>query len=631
VTSLSDLLATAFAHHQRGELPHAVALYRQIVAADPQHADAWHLLGVAEHQSGRNAQAVPAILRAIAINDGRADYLNHLGTAYAGLGELDKAEASFRRALALCETDGDTHYNLAVLFSKQGDASAAIEHYRRAVALCPQMAHAHYNLGNLLRDREEWAEAEASYAAAVAARPGYVKALATLASVQAKQWKTEEAEATWRAVLKLREQALARNPSDVEALVGLGAAQQALGQIDAAKDCYRRALAVQPADLRATFNLGSALLTEGNYPEAERYFRAIAASSPDVADAHFRLGQCLQFEGRFDEAIVCYDRAIDLRPADSEYHYYRATTRLASGDLAGGWPEYEWRLKTRFAGPSYPQPRWRGEELAGDGIVAYAEWGLGDTIQFVRYLPTIEARGGNVTLAVQPSLIPLLAASGYEQLTAWRSDPLPQCRWQVPLLSLPGIFGTTLDSIPADVPYLAASAAHVDKWRARIAGLSGVKVGIHWYGSKTWATDLRSIPLAEFEPLARVGGVTLVSLQENDAKDQWAAHGPRLGIVDFGDELDATGGAFMDTAAVMKHLDLVITCDTSIAHVAGALGIPVWVALPRSSEWRWMWGRADTPWYPTMRLFRQPRFDAWPAVFEQMSEELTRLANERAR
>jgi hypothetical protein len=203
-----------------------------------------------------------------------------------------------------------------------------------------------------------------------------------------------------------------------------------------------------------------------------------------------------------------------------------------------------------------------------------------------------------------------------------RGGQTPKCDVQLPILSLPGIFQTTLDTIPCQIPYIAASTERVAKWRERLRGIGGLKVGIHWHGSMAWTSDPRSIPLAKFEPLAHIDGVTLISLQKGDPHGQLRQFRERFGVVDFGEELDATGGAFMDTAAIMTELDLVVTCDTGTLHVAGALGKETWAALPRASEWRWMWDRDDTPWYPSVRLFRQPTYSDWETPFRRMAEAL---------
>ncbi|HEX3727058.1 MAG TPA: tetratricopeptide repeat protein, partial [Pirellulales bacterium] len=629
VTTNSSALETAFAHHARGELAQAQAIYRQIVASDPGHAAAWHLLGVAAHQEGRHAEAVEHLSRAIALDAAQPDFHNHLGTACAALGDLERAELSFRHALGLSPADGQIHYNLATLLNLRGRPDEAIALYRRAIELAPSLAEAHFNLGNLLRERGDLAAAEPCFAAAVRARPGYAKALTNLAAVSNKLGKRAQARSAWQTAVDVYRRTLASDPRNIAALTGLGASLQGLEKFADARACYGRALELEPKNATALFNLASALFTEGDYRQAEAYFRRAATGDVDHGDVAFRLGQCRQFDGDFSAAIDLYDQALERKPAEAEFHYYRATARLASGDFEQGWPEYEWRLKTRYAGPAYPQRRWQGEALDGDKIVVYAEWGLGDTLQFVRYVPQVEARGGEVVLAVQEALVPLLRESGFKQFAPWQAGAALDCQWQVPLLSLPGIFRTLPTTIPQPNAYLTARPDLVERWRQRLDALSGLKVGIHWHGSKSWTTDLRSIPLAEFEPLSRLGGVTLISLQKDDGTGQLQQWSERLGIVDFGKELDAEHGAFMDTAAIMRSLDVTITCDTAIAHVGGALGTKVWVALPRAGEWRWMWDREDSPWYRTMRLFRQDQPHDWRGVFERIADRLTELAGTR--
>jgi tetratricopeptide (TPR) repeat protein len=726
VTTVSEALAMATALHERGELARAEAIYGQIVAAEPRHADAWHRLGVLAHQLGRNADAAEAILRAITLNDSQPAYHNHLGAVYAALAEIEKSEASFRRALALAPDDAQVHYNLAALLSLRARHGEAIEHYRRAIALNPRMAEAHFNLGNLLREQGDWAQAENCYAAAAAARPGYVKAMASQAAAQTRQGKLEEAKGVWRRVIQaapthleahvrlgsllqsqgLTEEAIAElrtavdlQGGNLEAQNNLGCAYRGVGQLELAEQCFRRALAVDADCFAARVNLGSLLHTTKAYAEAGDHLERAVALDPASFDArqclgivrqsqqrydeaveHYRralelekdsaeglanlgsclrqqgkieeaigyarraialdptqhgaqstLGQCLQIQGHFAEALASYDRALAIKPDHADYHYFRATLWLTTGDFDRGWPEYEWRLKTVNGTAEHPAPRWKGEPLNDEKIVVYAEWGLGDTLHFARYIPLVRRRGGNVFFQAHAGLIPLLEESGFEQVVPLGARDAHHYRWQIPLLSLPSVFRTGRDKIPCAVPYLQARPALVEQWRDRLRDLAGLRIGIFWQGRMAWAADPRSIPLAEFEPLARVAGVALVSLQKQDTASQLRDLGGRFEVLSFGEELDASGGAFMDTAAIMKNLDLVVTCDTSTAHLAGALGVPVWVALPRASEWRWMTDREDTPWYPTMRLFRQRHGGGWKEVFDRMADRLTGLAAAQAK
>jgi hypothetical protein len=272
---------------------------------------------------------------------------------------------------------------------------------------------------------------------------------------------------------------------------------------------------------------------------------------------------------------------------------------------------------------NFPQPQWDGSPLEGRTILIHAEQGLGDTIQFIRYAPLVKRRGGTVIVECQPVLSQLLAGCpGIDRLIA-QGSPLPAFDVHVPLLSLPRIFGTTLADVPAEVPYLFADAALIERWRDELAGVPGVKIGIAWQGNTRFPADcMRSIPLTHFAPLAQVDGVRLFSLQKGPGREQLAATAAYLPVIDLADRLDEKAGGFMDTAAVVKNLDLIITSDTAIAHLAGALGVPVWVGLALGADWRYLLGREDSPWYPTMRLFRQTRLGDWDGVFERIASEL---------
>ncbi|MBI3838864.1 MAG: tetratricopeptide repeat protein [Planctomycetia bacterium] len=719
--TIAETFTLAFAHHQRGELAQAQRIYRQILEADPKHADAWHLLGVAAHQSGRHVEAIGSISKAIALNGSIAAYHNHLGAAHAALGELDQAEISFRRAVQLGESDSQGHYNLAALLNLRAKPAEAIACYQRAVQLNPKFAEAHFNLGNALRDSGELAEAEQSYARALAARPGYIKAGMNLANVQLKQDKARQAEATLRQVLeidphhveanfrlgslwhaqgKLAEAAQAlqlavvANPRHADAQNNLGCAFRGLDRFDQAEQCFRLALAAKPDFAEAHNNLGSVLQQKKEYEAAAQcyqsaidlrpdfaeafnnwgslcqdqkqfdsamdYYRKALALQPDSADtlanlgtvlqmqgkpaesiayhrraltirpdnhqSHFSLGAALHLLGQEDEALASYAEAIRIKPDYAEAYHNRSFVRLSQGDLAAGWPDYEWRLKCKdYKGRRFDAPTWNGSPLAGRTLLVHAEQGLGDALQFIRYVKLAEQSGGEVIVEVQPALVRLLQASGFGRVIGGGS-PLPRFDLHIHLLSLPGIFNTTLESVPADVPYLAADPPLIATWRQRLDSYPGFKIGIAWQGNAAYTFDhFRSIRLSEFAPLAEVEGVTIISLQKNAGLEQLAALADRFTAVELGSSLDNEAGAFMDTAAVMRNLDLVVTCDTSILHLAGGLGVPVWAALSSASEWRWMKDRSTSPWYPTMRLFRQRRLDDWRGVFLEMQTELTKL------
>ena len=650
VATIEEALKTAIAHHERGELARAEQIYRQILATAPAQADAWHLLGLAAHQLGKNADAVQAISRAIAINGSNSVFHNHLGAAYAALGQFEQSEACFRRALQLNPNDPQVFYNLAALSNLRGEKSAAIDHYRRAVQLQPQFAEAHYNLGNLLVESERWAEAEQTFAAALASKPNHFKALTCLAQVESRLGKHALCEANWR-------HAIERDPRNAELHFQLGSELQSQGKLAAAVESLRLAVLYEPRHSEAQNNLGCAYRALQQIQQAEQCFRLAIAAMPDSPQAHYNLGGILYELGQLDEAVASHRRALELRPhdlatrnnlgnllyelghldeslvhleqtlsVDSELpsaHYNRALVWLSQGRMPEGWAEYEWRWRCLDPAPQrLNEPLWDGTPQPDKKLLLQSEQGLGDTIQFIRYLPLVRKLCPQTVVQIQPALLPLLEQSGITGLIP-HTAPLPPIDLQMPLASLPWVFGTTLETIPLDIPYLHASTPLIDHWRERLAQYSGLKVGIAWQGSRTYRGDrYRSIPLSSFAPLAQVPGIRLLCLQKGPGVDQMIPLREELEVVDLGSEIDESAGPFMDTAAIMKNLDLVITSDTATAHLAGALGVKVWVALRIGPDWRWLAERQDSPWYPSMRLFRQSVFGHWLPVFEEMANVL---------
>ncbi len=351
---------------------------------------------------------------------------------------------------------------------------------------------------------------------------------------------------------------------------------------------------------------------------------------PRHASAHNNLGDLLREQGKLDEALLHLDQAIVADPRMAKAHYNRSLVWLSQGRLAEGWLEYEWKwrcaeLNTR----QFSQPSWDGSPTADATLLVHAEQGLGDTLQWVRYLPLVGRRCPHMVIEVQPSLLPLLAQSGIDGLVA-HGAPLPRFDMQISMASLPRIFESTLQSIPAPIPYLQAKPELVEAWRVRLSQCAGFRVGIAWQGSPAYREDrYRSIPLSCFAPLAQVPRVELLSLQKGAGVEQIGGLRGRFRVVDLGSGdlqggVDEQSGPLMDTAAIMKNLDLVVTSDTVIAHLAGALGVETWVALRLAPDWRWLACGAECPWYPTIRLFRQHEFGDWPGVFAAMATELAR-------
>jgi len=416
------------------------------------------------------------------------------------------------------------------------------------------------------------------------------------------------------------EQVLRLEPDHHQALNNLGVALQAQGRVNEAEACLRRALRVHVDHAEALSNLGNLLQDQGKLDEAVACYRRALHLRPDYLDAHNNLGNALRALGRLAESAACYDQALLLQPGHAQVHLSRALCWLQMGDFEQGWAEYEWRFKCKESSiPAFRQPVWEGTPLDGRAILLYADHGLGDTLQFIRYAPLVRERGGRVILACQQSLARLgMSCPGIEQVIV-EGTLLPEFEVYAPLMSLPRILGTTLDSIPAEVPYLTADESLVGQWSRELDPAGGFKIGIAWQGNPRYRRDReRSFRLAQLEPVARLADVRLFSLQKGVGTEQLGEVESRFAATDLGGRL----ADFMETAAVMRNLDLVITPDTSLAHLAGALGVPVWVALSFSPDWRWLADRLDSPWYPTMRLFRQRTRGDWNDVFERMASEL---------
>jgi hypothetical protein len=411
-------------------------------------------------------------------------------------------------------------------------------------------------------------------------------------------------------------------PEFAEAHNNLGVALRDMGKLEASAAAHERALELLPEFAEAHNNLGVVRRDQGRLEESEICFGRALALRPAYADAHSNMGNVYKSQGRLKEARASYERAIGLKPESIEAQWNRCLIDLMEGNYVDGWRGYEVRHRRRQNRPrSFPKPQWRGEPLDGARILLHAEQGLGDTLQFLRYVPMVQAAGGAVLLDV-PLALRRLAAElpGLAGLTS-TGEPLAPFAWQCPLMSLPLAFRTEVDSIPAHVPYLrvpadAAKAADTLQWPS-----AGLRVGLVWSGNPKYSEDqFRSIPSPLIRTLLELKDIHFFSLQLGAAAAQLGAGTAML------TDLQSAIADMADTAALVSHLDLVITVDTSVAHLSGALAKPTWVLLPLAPDWRWLMGREDSPWYPTARLFRQPRVGDWSSVVERVRSELVALA-----
>jgi hypothetical protein len=425
-----------------------------------------------------------------------------------------------------------------------------------------------------------------------------------------------EAELLYRQVLQAQ-------PEHPDALHALGVIAYDVGQYEPAVTYIKKALETNPNVAEFHNHIGAAYRAQGRLEEATAHYQRALALMPQYAEAYNNLGNVLQERGLWKDAMDCFRRAVTLKPDYAQAHFSHAMTRLLFGNFSEGWSEYEWRwgiTVLKLEGQALPQPLWDGSKISGRTILLHAEQGLGDTIQFIRYVPLVAKLGAQVIVQCQPELKSLLdRVEGMTCLKA-KGEPLPAFDLQAPLLSLPLAFATTADTIPAHVPYLSAEPKLVAAWKRRLgAKRRALRVGLAWAGRQTHTNDRnRSCPLAIFAPLAGVRDVTFYSLQKGEAAREAAAPPEGMTLIDLAGALSD----FAETAALISQLDLVISVDTAVAHLAGAMGRPVWTLLPFAPDWRWLLVREDSPWYPTMRLFRQNRLGDWPEVFTQVAEAL---------
>jgi Flp pilus assembly protein TadD len=478
------------------------------------------------------------------------------------------------------------------------------------IALALDSARAHYNAGRLQ-------EAERICRAVIAQRPGHLAALKLLGNVLVAA--NHHAEA-----LKTCNEALLISPTDAEALTSRAAALLGLNRNEEAQTAIEQALKVHPKNAGLSNLSGIALVSLGRFDDAIVSFQRGASAAPDNALILRNLGNALSAVNRVEEALASFRRAQALAPTFAEAHFDESVCLLSIGDFAQGWQKYEWRWRQSIAHAKrrdFAQPLWLGDaDVSGKTILLHAEQGFGDTLQFCRYAPLL-ARTANVVLAAPQPLVRLLSTlQGVSRIVAG-GEPLPGFDLHCPLLSLPLAFATTGATIPNDVPYLRADPTQAACWRRRVADLPGIRVGLVWSGNArlgvpalTAIDKRRSTTLERLAPLGQVSGVSLVSLQKGDRTGLEQATLPGLPITDWTDELDD----FADTAALIEALDLVISVDTSVVHLAGALGKPVWVLNRYDACWRWLRGRSDSPWYPTARLFRQPAPGDWDGMIAEV-------------
>jgi tetratricopeptide (TPR) repeat protein len=642
---------------QRGATGEAALLLGDVTAAEPQNGEALNLLGIALAQRGDTAGAIDALARAVALlpdhAGARANYANALRLA----GRLEEAVAQYRTAIALKPDSRIAYRQLGAVSLDLGDVPAAIANFRQAAARDAADADAWLGLGRAELAARNFTAAADAFGRAARLNPsdaspflgraqaarGLGNAAAALYDLdQALARRADDAEAlTLRAAI-FREQgkrvealadcerALAAEPANWRLLNNRGVLLDELGRADEAVVCFERSLTINPDNPDALQNIGTAMVALGRGPAAVAKYDAALAADPRNAGVLNAKGAVLIAMRRFEEAVGAFDRALALQPASAVANFHRAFALLALGRYEEGFAAYEWRRRSAthvFTPPSLGAPELSERaDVRGKTLLLVGEQGIGDIIQFSRFARRFADDGAKVVLQVYPALVPLLESLGGGVSVIASDGAAAPADFACPLLSAPHKLGTTLSTVPSRTPYLAPPPTAAAAWRARVGALRpGLRVGLAWSGNPQYANDsARSIAFATLRPLIETGGAVFVNVQRDvRAGDEEAL--AAAGVADFRTQL----GDFGETAGLVSALDLVISVDTSLAHLAGALGKPVWILLSAVADWRWLEGRSDSPWYPTARLFRQRKLGDWTEVVDEAAIALRQLVRER--
>ena len=592
-----------------GDYRGAQAIAQSVLATSPEDATALEALGIACLQQGRPADALEPLRAVVRLRPGSPHAVSNLGAVLAGLKRHDEVLALTEAALARGLVAAPVHTARGVALQALGRRDEALEAYRAAIAIDPRSGDAANNLGTLLSAMDRHAEALDAFDKALAVKPAFAEALNNRGVSLAALGREDEAIAAYRAAATQRPDYLDPRKNLAELLARLGRNEEALL-------AYDDALRLAPNIAELVSNRSTVLNALNRHADALGGYDRALALKPGYVDALNNRGITLTALGRHEDALACFREAIEREPGHVNAHWNESLTLLRLGRFAEGWAKHEWRWKKPEFAPhklELPMPRWTGrEDLAGKSILLLSEQGYGDTLQFVRYVRLLEARGARVQLFVPEPVVALLRASFPQALVFNRTDRFPPADYHCPLISLPLAFGTLLETVPARTPYLAPPGDRLDAWARRVGPPGSPRVGVVWSGSASHRNDInRSIRLEDFAALLDVPGVRYYSLQK-DVREGERAMLARLGhLVPLADEFRD----FADTAAAIAALDLVITVDTSVAHLAAALGKPTWILLASISDWRWLPGREASPWYPTARLYWQPGIDQWaPAI-----------------
>jgi len=657
VSTSSQTLEAAFEHHLAGQLDQARVCYEQVVAQHSDHGAALHGLAMIACDRQQYDQAVTLAERAVEAQPDIACFYNTLGVSYDTTGQKDRAMDAFHKAVTLKPDHAEAYHNMGVSLQSLQHYDAAIDQCRKAITLNPQLAKAHITMAKCFQAQGDIEQTIYTYEQAVRVNPDSIQVYIELAQLYQQQNRLECSANAFQHILKL-----APDSPDVHARLGMILRQ--LGHNEEARLHYLEALRLKPGFAEAHNNLGNLLSHHGQYEEAliqyeqatqanktyaesynnlaatliylERFEEAVAqchkaiALKPEYAEAHNTLASAYMRQGHYTKAIDAFKHTISLNPEYAEARSNLGMIHLVLRDFSVGWRHYECRLKTpvftkRY---TYTQPRWDGSPFPGKTLLVHYEQGMGDSIQFIRYLPRVKALGGSVLYQGRPPVKALFNQfPGLDRFVSTEETGMPHFDMQVSVMSLPHLFDTQEHNIPATTVYLKAEVDKIKNMRPHIQS-HDFNVGLVWAGAKVHKNNRnRSCDPALFQVLAQCPGIGLYGLQKPEDESAIPDSLRSCLVTNLGEHFQD----FSDTAGAIAHMDLVITVDTSVLHLACAMGKPTWGLIPFTPDWRWMLDRTDSPWYPTLRLFRQAQPGQWQPVFETVTEALYQtLKNHRS-
>ncbi len=652
IGTLGELLQRAAHHVNEGQFSAAATICDAIIANDPKNAEAYHILGHTRARTRNNDRAIGCFMRAVTLAPTNPKFCRSFAESLENSGRVEQAMHAWSQYITLTPDDADATRRLGSLQLRQGELQQAAVTFRQAVDLAPEDAFTRYYLGLALYRTAQyldaagqfqtalscetapnnWAECHNALSAtlrechrvgdaiaharqAIAISPELASAHNNLGLALLDQNDVSDALASLQTAVRLR-------PDDPETLNNLGVVLAETGHIDAAEPHFQRALTLRPGWADAHLNLANALRQAEQLEAAMAHYRAALDASPDDFRIHGSLALALQNLDQPENAIKSYERALALAPDNPELLKGLGIAQLWIGNFQDGWRNYEWRRHCRdFPRRGFQSPQWNGERLNGGRLLVHAEQGFGDTLQFCRYLPMLAEHcgAGEIIFECQRPLVDLMRSLAGHYTIVARGDTLPPADAHVALMSLPMFFKTELDTIPATVPYLAAPGEKATLWRGRQKVSDKPKIGLVWAGNPLRQDDrMRSCPLESLMPLLKHRDIELFSLQMDAgrADARWIAE---RGVTDWSKYISS----FTDTAEAISALDLIVSVDTATAHLAGALGKPVWVLLGKAADWRYLRDRSDSPWYPSMTLFRQDQHGHWEEMIHRLCKRLS--------